>query len=249
MLSAVIVDDEIPGVESLEILLKKYCPTVVLKGIAYSAEEAEKIITSVFPDLVFMDIEMPNTDGFEVLHQLKEIPFHVIFTTAHEHYAIKAIKHSAADYLLKPIDPDELILAIQKCENTKKQTGDHFIQIDSLIQKLSQSAKPQKFAVKTIEGMTFINPNDVIRLEAASNYTTIFMVGGKKIVASKTLKEFEETLTESGFFRVHNTHLINLNYVDKYKKGEGGYVIMTDASEVEVSRTKKNELLALLLEK
>ncbi|HXD93298.1 MAG TPA: LytTR family DNA-binding domain-containing protein [Bacteroidia bacterium] len=248
MLTAIIVDDEVPGIESLQILLKKYCPSVKVTDVANSIDEAEVKIASLNPDIVFLDIEMPGGNGFEVLKRLKNISFNIIFTTAHDRYAIKAIKHSALDYLLKPIDPDELIGAIKKCEETKKK-GTHTYQpekIEALFDAFNQTKKIQKLPVKTMDGVIFVNLKEVVRLEAHSNYTSIFLITGKKIVASKTLKEFEDLLIGVNFFRIHNTHLINLAYVDKYIKGEGGSLIMSDSSEVEVSRTKKIELLSLL---
>jgi len=248
MLTAIIVDDEVPGIESLQILLKKYCPSVKVTDVANSIDEAEVKIASLNPDIVFLDIEMPGGNGFEVLKRLKNISFNIIFTTAHDRYAIKAIKHSALDYLLKPIDPDELIEAIEKCEEKKKK-GIHTYQpekIEAILDAFNQTKKIQKLPVKTLDGVVFVNLNDIVRLSAHSNYTSIFLVTGKKIVASKTLKEFEDLLVGMNFFRVHNTHIVNLTYIDKYKKGEGGSVIMTDSSEVEVSRAKKIELLSLL---
>ena len=247
MLTAIIVDDETPGIESLQILLKKHCPSVKIIGVANSIDEAEEKITSSNPDIVFLDIEMPDGTGFEILKRLKNINFNVIFTTAHDRYAIKAIKHDALDYLLKPIDSDELIEAIKKCEeNKRKGTTYQPIQIEALFDTFNQTKKIQKLPVKTLDGVVFINLNDIVRLAAHSNYTSIFLITGKKIVASKTLKEFEDLLADTNFFRIHNTHLINLAYVDKYIKGEGGSVIMSDSSEVEVSRAKKTELLSLL---
>ena len=246
MLTAIIVDDEIPGIESLQILLKKYCPNVHVAGIAMSGEEAEKKIALLNPDIVFLDIEMPDGNGFELLNHMEKINFNLIFTTAHDRYAVKAIKLSALDYLLKPIDADELIEAVKKCEEKKKKGVRDVAQVETLMDALNLTKKVQKLPIKTLEGMVFVNPNDIIRLAADSNYTFIFLINGKKIIASKTLKEFEDMLVGLNFFRIHNTHLINLVHVDKYIKGEGGHVIMIDSSEIEVSRTKKNELLALL---
>jgi two-component system LytT family response regulator len=238
MLSAIIVDDEASGQEALQILIRKYCPD--------SADEAEKRILELKPDLIFLDIEMPFANGFELLQRFKEITFDVIFTTAYDQYAIKAFKHNAIDYLLKPVDPDELIMAVKKCEEKRASGTLAFNRLDALMTTLNHVKAVKKLPVSTLDGIIFVDVDQVVRLAADSNYTNIFLTNAKKIVASKTLKEFEEILLTYSFFRVHNTHLINLAFVEVYTKGEGGFVTMIDGSIVEVSRNKKNELLAAL---
>jgi two-component system LytT family response regulator len=245
MLNAIIIDDEASGVESLQILLGKYCPSVNVAGVATSGDEAQKKIQELKPDLIFLDIEMPYGSGFDLLKKISKITFDIIFTTAYDRYAIKAIKHNAIDYLLKPIDPDELIQAVKKSEERKEKGTIEFSSAD-LIEALGKSKRTQKLSIKTMDGIVFVNPADIIRLKADSNYTEIFLVNSKKIMASKTLKEFEKALAGMNFFRIHNSHLINLEHVEKYVRGEGGCVTMTDASSLEVSRNKKNELLSLL---
>ena len=246
MLKAIIVDDENSGVESLQILLDKYCSSVEVLGIANSADEAEEKIRSMSPDLLFLDIDMPFANGFDLLNRFKTIQFEVIFTTAYDHYAVRAFKHSAIDYLLKPIDVDELKSAVVKCERKMKESAPAFLHMETLMAALSQAKTVKKLSINTLEGIMFVDTDQIIRLSADSNYTNIFLKNGKKIFASKTLKEFEETLVPMHFFRVHNTHLINLAYVQIYTKGDGGYVTMIDNAVVEVSRSKKTELLALL---
>jgi two-component system LytT family response regulator len=246
MLKAIIVDDENSGVESLQILLNKYCPTVDVLGVAYSADEAEAKIVELKPDLVFLDIDMPFANGFDLLNRFKDIQFEVIFTTAYDHYAVRAFKHSAIDYLLKPIDVDELRAAVIKCEKKKEDSKPAFLNMETVMAALNQARTVKKLSINTLEGIMFVDTDQIIRLSADSNYTNIFLKNGKKIFASKTLKEFEETLVPMHFFRVHNTHLINLAYVQIYTKGDGGYVTMIDNAVVEVSRSKKNELLSLL---
>jgi two-component system LytT family response regulator len=245
-LNALIVDDEASGREALQILVSKYCPSVNLIGEAASADEAEKKIQDLKPDLIFLDIEMPFANGFELLQRFKDITFDVIFTTAYDQYAIKAFKHNAIDYLMKPVDTDELKLAVKKCEDKRATGSSSFNRLDALMETLSQGKSLKKLPVSTLDGIMFVDVDQIIRLSADSNYTNIFLSTGKKIIASKTLREFEEFLLNHGFFRVHNTHLINLSFVEVYTKGEGGSVTMTDGSVAEVSRNKKAELLTLL---
>ena len=246
MLSAIIIDDEASGIESLQILLAKYCASVRVIGLANSADEAELKIRELKPDVIFLDIDMPYANGFDLLNRFKNIEFEVIFTTAYDHYAIKAFKHSAIDYLLKPIDIDELTTSVSKCDKKKKDANQEFIHMETLMAALNNARTVKKLSINTLEGIIFVDTDQIIRLSADSNYTNIFLKNGKKINVSKTLKEFEETLVNMNFFRVHNTHLINLAYVQFYTKGEGGYITMVDNAVVEVSRNKKNELLSLL---
>ena len=253
MLNAIIVDDEVSGVNGLEKLLKKYCPDVNLLGSAKSIGEAEQKISLLLPDLVFLDIEMPFGSGFDLLDRItkkdprgKNIGFEVIFTTAYSQYAIKAFKHNAIDYLLKPIDPDELLFAVKKCEEKKAREGMDIKKIEKLLLSLSPSNKVQKLPVHTLEGIIYIMPDKVLRLEADGNYTQIHLEGGQKFTSSRALKEYEEMLPSHEFFRIHKTNLVNLNHVQQYNKGEGGEVIMSDGTVLEVSRYKKAELLPLL---
>jgi two-component system LytT family response regulator len=246
MLNALIVDDEAFGLEALQILLRKYCPDITVVAEASSADEAEKKILELRPDLIFLDIEMPFANGFELLQRFKDIFFDVIFTTAYDQYAIKAFKHNAIDYLLKPVDPEELISAVKKCEEKRANGAHAFNRLDALMTSLNQNKTVKKLPVSTLDGIIFVDVDQVVRLAADSNYTNIYLINGKRIVASKTLKEFEEILFPYGFFRSHNTHLINLAFVEAYTKGEGGSLTMADGSNVEVSRNKKNDLLAAL---
>jgi len=246
MLNAVIVDDEASGAGSLNILLGKYCPNVKVVGIASSADQAEKMINSLSPNLVFLDVEMPHADGFQLLSRFKKISFDVIFTTAYNEYALKAIKHSALDYLLKPLDKDELIAAVKKCEEKHSAGQSDFMKVENLLASLAQNQKVQKLPVPTIEEILYIDIDNIVRFEADSNYTMIYLKVGKKITSSKTLKDYEMMLSGQPFFRVHKTHFICLSEITKYIKGDGGYVVMTDGATIEVSRQKKAELLALM---
>jgi two-component system LytT family response regulator len=246
MLNAIIVDDEEAGVESLSLLLKKYCPDVQVIAKANSVSEAEEKIKTAAPDIIFLDIAMPFANGFELLKRVKTKNFSVVFTTAYNEYALKAIKHNALDYLLKPIDSDELIEAVKKCEEKKNSGSPDMKKLDSLMNMLSQSNKAQKLPVPTLEEIMYVDIDTILRMEADSNYTHIYLTDKQKLTSSKTLKDYEQMLMGQKFFRVHKTHIINLGYVKKYIKGEGGYVVMADGKSVEVSRQKKTELLALL---
>jgi two-component system LytT family response regulator len=246
MLNAIIVDDEISGAIGLERLLNKYCTDVKVLASANSIDEAEQKISALNPDVVFLDIEMPFGSGFDLLNRIKNIRFEVVFTTAYSQYAIKAFRHNAIDYLLKPIDPDELKDAVKKCEERKGRETMDLKKIENLFSSLSQTNKVQKLPVHTPEGIVYLEPEKVLYLEADGNYTQIHLSGGQKYTSSRTLKEYEEMLPSREFFRIHKTSLVNLGHVKQYNKGEGGEVLMSDGSALEVSRYKKAELLALL---
>lgn len=245
-MKAIIIDDEASGAGALGILLGKYCPQVKVLATAGSADQAEKLIHAHTPDLIFLDVEMPHADGFQLLSRFKKIDFDVIFTTAYNEYAIKAIKHNALDYLLKPIDKDELIAAVKKYEEKKASGQMDYIKVENLLASLTQNQKLQKLPVPTLEEILYIDIDTIVRFEADSNYTMIYLKSGKRITSSKTLKEYELMLVGQPFFRVHKTHFINLTGITKYIKGDGGFVVMTDGATIEVSRQKKAELLALM---
>ncbi|MGI8891966.1 MAG: LytR/AlgR family response regulator transcription factor [Bacteroidia bacterium] len=244
MIKTIIIDDEARGRDTLKNLLKRYCFEVEVTGEAGSVLDGFKLINNEAPDLVFLDIEMPGHNGFDLLEMFKEIPFKVIFTTAYDKYAIKAIKYSALDYLLKPIDIDELILSISRVNNTKKDAGQ--AKYDVLFNNIKSENKRKKVAIPDIEGLVFIYLDEIVRCESDSNYTYIHLINKKRITASRTLRDFEELFSEENFFRVHRSHLINLEHLKKYIKGEGGFAVMADDSKVEVSRRKKSEFMEVL---
>lgn len=245
MIDAVIIDDEKRGVSSLKILLKDYCPDINLVGDAYSVESGLNLLSKVTPVLIFLDIEMPDGTGFDLLEQLPSKKFNVIFTTAHDHYALRAIKFSALDYLLKPIGIAELKVAIEKVKSTVSNNSSNQSNIEMLIKNLSLSVEksPEKIALPTIEGHIFVNVNDIVRFEAEGSYTYVYLLKGEKITVSRTLKEFESFIDEDAFVRVHHSHIINVQHVKTYIKGSGGYLVMIDGSKVEVSVRKKEEFL------
>jgi len=243
MIKAILVDDEIHGLDTLGILLAEYCPEVQVIDRCSSAKKALASIAKATPDLLFLDIEMPVMNGFELLEQLNEIPFSVIFTTSYDQYAIKAIRFSALDYLLKPVDPKELIMAIQKVQKKKfPPTGE---QLQILIQQLQhREGSLTRIAIPTSEGFELVPAEDIVRCEAHDNYTHLCLKNKTKIIASRTLKEIEEQLGEFPFFiRVHHSFMVNLNEVIKYVRGEGGYLVMSDDTTVNVSRSRKEALL------
>lgn len=245
MLKAIIVDDEPNAAESLATLLKRYCPEVELSAICNSGVSALKEIPMHNPQLVFLDIEMPHMNGFELIEKLPEINFELIFTTSYDQYAIKAIKFSALDYLLKPVDREELKKAVQKV--LQRQQPPLPQQLEILLQKLSQPvASSLRIAIPTMEGLQMIQIDSIISCAADSNYSNFHLKNKQKITASRTLKDVEEMLEGRSFFRVHHSHLVNLNEIHKYVKGEGGYLIMSDGSTIDVSRSRKELLLQKL---
>ena len=244
MITAIIVDDEEKSRITLNNLVTKHCPSVSVKQLCESVDSAVEAIKKHKPDLVLLDIEMPFHSGFNLLERIKEPEFEVIFTTAYDHYAIKAIRFSAIDYLLKPIDVDELKIAMQKVESKQSVPGNKFEKFELLLSNLK--GKSVKIAVPAFDGLQMINADDIIKCTADESYTHISLTTGQKIVVSKLLKDYEELLEGYNFFRIHNSSLINLKHVTKYVKGEGGYVIMSDGETCEVSRRKKNELILKL---
>lgn len=245
MIKAIIVDDEPYCGTSLKTLLERYCPQVNVAGIFYSGEDALPAIREKQPQIVFLDIEMPGMNGFEMLEQIPEINFEIIFTTSYDQYAIKAIRFSALDYLLKPVDRDELQRAVQKVSERLQQPLPQ--QLEILLQKLYQPASAiQKIALPTMEGLQMIAIDSIISCASDDNYTIFLLKNNQKLVVSRTLKVIEEMLEEHHFLRVHKSFLVNLNEVNKYIKGEGGYLVMSDGSTVDVSRTRKEILLKKL---
>ena len=242
MMTAIIIDDESKGRLALRQKLKSYCPNVHIVAEAVNGIEALAVIEKHDPQLIFLDIEMPKMNGFEMLNNIKEKNFQIIFTTAYDQYAIKAIKYAAFDYLLKPVDIEELKTAVSRAGNTETQQTKK--QIELLQQNMEHPKKQlNKLAIPTLEGLLFFDINDIIHLEANSNYTFIHFSGKPKITASKTLKEFEDILPEDIFFRTHHSHLINLNYIKRYIKGDGGQIELQNGTYVDVSRRKKEEFL------
>ena len=246
MIKAIIVDDEPNCCKTLSMLLDRYCKEVQVTGIFHNGLDALQAINSSTPDLVFLDVEMPKMNGFEMLEKLAAINFHLIFTTSYDQYALKAFRFSAIDYLLKPVDREELQNAVQKILKRTEVPAAEQLQI--LFQKLHHpAAAVTKIALPTMEGLQMIPVQSIINCEANDNYTTLVLKGNKKLVVSCTLKVIEEMLEEHSFIRVHRSFLVNLDEVEKYVKADGGYVVMSDGSNIFISRNKKEELLQKLL--
>jgi two-component system, LytTR family, response regulator len=245
MITAIIIDDEAKGRLALREKLSAYCPQISVIAEAANGAEALMLIQHHQPQLIFLDIEMPRMNGFEMLNELPEKNFHIIFTTAYDQYAIKAIKYAAFDYLLKPIDIEELIAAVSKLDNTKANQTKK--QVELLRENMREPKKQlNKLAIPTLEGLLFYDIGDIVYLEANSNYTNIYLANKTKITASKTLKDLEELLPESIFFRTHHSYLINLNYIKRYIKGDGGQIELQNGIYIDVSRRKKEEFLKVI---
>ena len=242
MIKAIIIDDEIHCRKTLSMLLNEYCPDVEVIEQCGDAECGLAAIQKHKPHLAFLDIEMPNMNGFEMLEKLPAINFEIIFTTSYDQYAIKAIRFSALDYLLKPVERQELQRAVQKVAQRLQSPLPQ--QLEILLQKIHQPTSPiQRIALPTMEGLQMIAVSSIISCASDSNYTVFFLKNKQKIIVSRPLKEIEEMLEEYSFLRVHNSYLVSLNEIDKYVKGEGGYLVMTDGSNIDVSRSKKETLL------
>lgn len=241
-MTAIIIDDEARGRLALRQKIKEYCPDVELLGEAEDGEEGLRLIAQHQPDIVFLDIEMPRMNGFEMLMQLPKKNFHLLFTTAYDHYAIKAIRFSAFDYLLKPVDIEELKAAIEKIRHeSRPNTAQRF---EALAHNLLTSLN--KIAIPSMNGLLFFDLQDIVHIEAQSNYTVFSFVNRPRLTVSKTLKEFEELLPSELFFRPHHSHIINLKYIKRYIKGDGGQIELQNGELIDVSRKKKDEFLRLI---
>ena len=246
MIQAIIVDDERHSCDALKMLLDKCCQQVAVVAICHSGTDAVDKINELKPGLVFLDIEMPGMNGFEVLEKFPEINFEVIFTTSYDKYAITAFKFSALDYLLKPVDREELEKAVKKVE--RKMNPAISQQLEILMQKINQPFVPvQRIALPTMQGLEFVPVESITRCDSSNNYTEFFLAGNKRLLVSRTLKEVEDLLADYGFLRVHHSHIVNLNAITRYIKGEGGYLVMADGSSVDVSRSRKELLLQKML--
>lgn len=244
---ALIVEDEILSREFLSNMVREHCPQLELAGAASNVDEAVQLIEALSPQLVFLDIEMQTGTGFDVLQRTAGRNFHVIFTTAFDHYAIKAIKFSAVDYLLKPIAFDELQLAVDKALRQIESTPQEDNRLDLLLKNISRpSGDDFCISLSTSEGVDFVPLSTIIRLEAKGPYTIFFLKDGRQIMVSRNLKEYENTLQEYGFFRIHNSNIINLKDVKRWVKTDGGYAIMSDGAMVAISPKKKEDFMTLM---
>jgi two-component system LytT family response regulator len=241
MIRSIIVEDEKKSREAIQTMLAEYFSNVQVVALCENGVQGKAAIEQLKPELVFLDVELSSSTGFQMLEQISDIEFEVIFTTAYDKYALQAIKFSALDYLLKPFTVEDMRLAIQRYEKKvhRQNTVDQF---QNLFHNLKQSNE-RKIALPTFTGLTFVSVKDIIRCEAEANYTIFYLLNKAKIVVAKTLKEYEEMLKDYNFFRVHHSSLVNLEHIKDYVRGEGGVVYMIDGSQVEVSRRKKEEFM------
>jgi two-component system, LytTR family, response regulator len=242
-MKAVIIDDEKDSRNILANYLKKYCPDVTVCGFGESVATGLEEINKHQPEIVFLDIEMPYGNGFDLLDKIEDITFETIFVTAFNNYAIQALNQSAAYYLLKPIDIDELIKAVEKI--TKERSEKNYMQHARVLLENKKPGANQKVMLPTMEGFEIVNINSILYCEAADNFTKFFFDHGQPLMICRTLKYFEDVLTDHRFLRIHRSYLINPDFVVRYSKGKGGYVTMKNNQELEISPNKKKEFLDL----
>jgi two-component system LytT family response regulator len=246
MLRVVIVEDETHSREALKSLLLEFCENVEIVGMASDVDSAIKTIRETNPEVVFLDVELQTGTGFNVLEKVRDIRFDIIFTTAFEQYAVKAIKLSSIDYLLKPIDIAELQQAVEKAR-VKRSEEDQQKKLETLMSNLETSSGNKRICLATSEGLEFINVSDIIYCEASGSYTNFHLINGNKILVSKNLKEYETVLSDQNFMRVHNSFLINLIEVKKFVKSEGGYILMKDNTQISISQKKREEFMERMM--
>ena len=245
-MTCLLIDDEPNATATLAEMMALKCPELEILAQINSAKEAVTKIPQLNPDLLFLDVEMPFMNGFEVLQQLGKISFKVIFTTSHEKYALRAIKFAAIDYLLKPIDLQELKAAVERAKEERKDKSleQGLDQFKQLFQNINNPASGfSRISLPTIEGLRIIDLHEIVRCQGEGSYTFFFLKNGDKIISSKGLKEYEELLENTNFMRVHNSHIINLKEVVSYTKGEGGFVTLSDKSSVDIARRRKDFFL------
>ncbi len=249
MIKALIIDDVEKARIALRSDLKNYCPNVEVIGEAEGVESGVQLIRQTNPDVIFLDIRMSDGSGFDLIAKLRqqgEIRFQIIFTTAYDEYAIKAFKFSATDYLLKPVDHEDLIQAVQKI---KKDSGQNFLRehMEVLMESMKGiKTSNKRIALNSMDKVQVVNVDDIIQCESQKNYTLFYLTNKRQVLVTRTLKEFEDMLEEDNFLRVHHSHLINVKHLREYVKTDGGYAVMSDGSQVPVSVRKKEQLLSLL---
>lgn len=245
MIKCVIIDDEPRSISVLKKMIRQYCPDLNVAATASDIKEGAGIIREVRPQLVFLDVEMPPGDAFEMLGELMPLSFDVILVTAHDTYAIKGFKYGVLDYLLKPVEIDELKMAVERAGKriAERDLNHH---LNMVIPHLRGDRSPGKIALREKDGLTLFAVNDIAYCSAEGGYTRFCFSNANPLVVSGNLKEFEEQLPKDIFCRIHDSYLVNLNYVKKYYNGKGGYIEMMDGKTIEVSVRKKPEFLARL---
>lgn len=244
MIKAIIVDDEYNCRNNLELIVNDFCENVTIVGQAESAQEARELLEKENPDLVFLDIAMPEEDGFSFLGSLKKKDFAVIFTTAHNEYALKAFKANAIDYLEKPINIDDLQNAVLKASKVLENKPENERNIDDLIEKAMSYRDATKISIPTRDGYVVVDESEIIHLEASDNYTMIYLTQGRKHLSSKNIKVYETNLSNTRFFRTHKSHIINLNdHLKEFSRSNGNVAVLTDGITVPISRRKLSDFV------
>ena len=244
MLRAVLIDDDESNLSSLSEKISNHCKQVQVIARCDNPEDGIRAIDELKPDIVFLDIEMPQMNGFVMLQQLTNKDFELVFVTAYDHYAIKAIRSCALDYLVKPVEVEELKAAVAKAADLRNKTASSS-QLDLLLDHL-QKKQPKLLTIPTSDGLQFINIEDIIYLEANDNYSNIYLSTNQKFLVSRTLKDFEELLPADVFIRIHHSSIVNKFYVDKYIRGDGGQVVMRNGNVLDVSKRKKSDFLQVI---
>ena len=245
-IKSIIVEDEAQNRENLVCMIAVYCPQVEVMMQCASVTEARQAIIELHPGLVFLDIEMPGGNGFTLLESLPDAFFEVVFVTAHDNYGVKAIKFSALDYILKPIDPDELRNAVEKASK-KISRKEENLRMLNLLQNVQREPSNRMIALSLADSIEFVPVQSIVRCESDSNYTTFYLKSGEQLIVSRTLKEFDELLAPHGFLRVHQSHLINMSEIKSYVKSDGGYIRMKDGATVSISRQRREITLKALM--
>jgi len=242
-MKAILVDDEPDGIRTLKKMLESHCPNVEVAATCSNAASAKQELERIRPDVVFLDIQMPGKSGLDLLTEMPEKDFEVIFVTAHNEYMLQALQYSAADYLLKPVDEDRLIEAVQRVETRIQAEKKEWT--ETLMHNLNKAGSPSemRLCLPTLKGFIVVKLDDIIYCEAERSYTIFHLDGKRTVTVSKSLIEYDNLLQETQFFRIHKSFLVNLNHIKEYQRGEGGLVIMTDNAEIEVSRRKKEFFL------
>lgn len=245
MITALIVDDEQKNIMVLQEMLRRYCPSVTVLGTAGNTEQAKNLILEVAPQLIFLDIQMPGGSGFDLLDSIKDLSLEIIFVTAYENYLLKAIRYSALDYILKPVNLEELIAAVYRAEqrlSLKAAAANK--QLSLLLDNIRQPEQTQQIAIPVKEGYLIVLVREIIRLQANRGYTEIFHISGKSYLTSKNIKEYEDMLPTTLFCRVHAAHLVNVDFIKVYHRGRGGYIELKNGDTIEVSVRRKEQLLS-----
>jgi two-component system LytT family response regulator len=245
MIKSIIIDDEQHCVKALLTDLQQHCPSIEVLDTCYSAKEGIMTIKKLNPDLVFLDVEMPWMNGFEMLEILGEIKFAIIFTTAHDEFAAKAFRISAVDYLLKPIDAGDLKVAVQKVD-IKMEEGSSLHHISNLLRNIRQPSVEQKIALPKKEGYEFVDVSSILYCNAEGAYTKIFIEGKKTMLISRTLGDIEELLPKEMFQRIHHSTVVNVTFISEFLRTDGGYVVLKNGEKLSVSKAKKEMLMARL---